>query len=647
MIAAYRSNSPLGAALAATILLFSAGPAAAAPELVETPYFADSVTRGDLPPVGERLPADPAVATFDGTGRSLGAHGGDLLLLMAKPKDVRMMTVYGYARLVGYNQDLEIVADILERIDVENSRIFTLYLRKGHKWSDGQPFTAEAFRYYWEDVANDDDVSPFGPPKLMRVDGELPQFEIVDETTVRYSWSKANPFFLPALAGARPLFIYRPAHYLRQFHAKYRDAAELEAMVDEAATRNWAGLHHRKDHQYRADNPDLPSLQPWVNTTYPPSERFIFRRNPYYHRIDPAGRQLPYIDRLIVSIVSSKLIPAKTGFGESDLQARYVRFDNYTFLKEGEATRNFKVHLWRTVKGSQIALFPNLNAADPVWRDLMRDARFRRALSLAIDRHEINQVIYFGLAREGANTVLSESPLFKPEYQKAWTAFDLDRANALLDEIGLTERNGRGTRLLPDGRPLDIIVETAGENTEETDVLELILDGWKKIGVRLFTKPSQREVFRNRVFSGDAVMSVWAGLENGMPTADMSPYELAPTIQHQLQWPKWGQYYETNGKAGIDVDMAVAQDLARLNEAWRVAPTTAERQRIWHEMLKIHSEQVFTIGTVAGVLQPVVVNDDLRNVPDKGIYNWDPGAYFGMYRPDTFWFAEARRKPVQ
>ncbi|MFQ5959269.1 MAG: ABC transporter substrate-binding protein, partial [Alphaproteobacteria bacterium] len=139
----------------------------------------------------------------------------------------------------------------------------------------------------------------------------------------------------------------------------------------------------------------------------------------------------------------------------------------------------------------------------------------------------------------------------------------------------------------------------------------------------------------------------WSGLENGVPTADMSPGELAPTRQHQLQWPRWGQYFETAGNAGEPPDMAIVRDLVALNDAWRRGRNTEERERIWHRMLTIHAEQVFTIGILNGVLQPVVINDHLRNVPAEGIYNWDPGAYFGIYGPDTFWFTEARRAPAQ
>ncbi|MHA1600263.1 MAG: ABC transporter substrate-binding protein, partial [Alphaproteobacteria bacterium] len=372
----------------------------------------------------------------------------------------------------------------------------------------------------------------------------------------------------------------------------------------------------------------------------------IFHRNPYYHRIDNAGHQLPYIDEVIISIADSNLIPAKTGFGESDLQAKYIRFDHYTFLKKGEKDNDFEVRLWSTASGAKVALYPNLNAADPVWRDVLRDPRFRRALSLSIDRHAINQILYFGLARPSADTVLPESPLFKPEYQAAWAGFDTDRANALLDEMGL-ERPDGGTRLLPDGRPMEIIADTAGESTEESDVLELIKSDWARIGVELFTKPSQREVFRNRVFSGAAIMSVWSGLENGLPTSDMSPEELAPTGQWQLQWSEWGEYYETAQASGQAPDMRVAKELLILNTAWRFATTREQRRAVWEEMLALRADQVLSIGTVNGVPQPVVVNRQLRNVPEKAMYNWDPGGFFGIYKMDTFWFDGDRRTGAQ
>jgi len=606
--------------------------------LTEAPNLTEQVKNGLLPAVELRLPENPLRVSLDQDGLSVGQYGGNLRMLMSRSKDVRLMVVYGYARLIGYDKKLKLKSDIAESIDVKEGRIFTIRLRKGHRWSDGQPFTSEDFRYYWQDVALNKKLSPLGPSKVMRVDGELPKFEVIDDLTVRYQWSRPNPFFLSALAGAAPLFIYRPAHYLKQFHQRYQNAEKLAAMVKKQRRRNWVALHYSKDRQYANDNPDLPSLQPWVNTTRPPSERFQFKRNPYYYRIDQQGRQLPYIDQVTITIASPKLIPAKVGSGDADLQARSLLFKNYTFLKRGEKRNNYTVRRWINAKGSQIALYPNLNVKDLRWRKLLRQADFRRALSLGINRREINQVVFFGLAAEGSNTVLPESPLYKKEYTEKYARFDIRDANRLLDGLDLNNRTADGYRKMADGRPLQIIVETPGEDSEQADVLELISDSWKKIGIKMFIKPTRRETLRSRVLSGLTVMSIFYGLDNGVPTADFAPRELVPTDETNLQWPRWGAYVSSNGKGGDVPDTPDILRMLELYNQWSGSVSSAQRKRIWQDMLSIYSEQVYSIGLVAGVPQPVAVNNNLMNVPLEGIYNWDPGAHFGIYKPDTFWF---------
>ncbi|MGB0684224.1 MAG: ABC transporter substrate-binding protein [Magnetovibrionaceae bacterium] len=595
----------------------------------EVPYLEGK----GLPPMTERLPETPS--RVEGLE---GLHGGTLEMLMARAKDTRMMTVYGYARLVGYNQAFELKPDILERVEVEENRIFTLHLRKGHRWSDGHPFTTEDFRYWYEDVANNIEMSPAGPPAILRSEGMQPLFEVLDETRVRYTWPVPHPTFLAHLASPRPFYIYMPAHYMRQFHAAYAEPKALRAAIEAESQRNWVALHNRKGRMYRQTNPDLPTLQPWVAKTAAPAQRFTFERNPYYHRVDSRGRQLPYLDKVLFTVANAKLIPVKAAAGETDLQARYLTFKDITALKQGERRNPYKARLWRTAKGAQVALYPNLNHVDPVWRGLFRKADFRRALSLAINRHEINQVIYFGLALANANTLLPNSPLYDEAFARSYADFDLERANALLDGLGFTTRDGRGVRLMADGTPLEIIVETAGESTEETDVLELIHDSWLKAGIKLHPKPLQREVLRNRVFAGQTKIAVWFGLENGVASPDSDPTELVPSKQNQLQWPKWGQFLETGGRSGKPIDMMEPLMLQSLGALWRRAGTGEERKEIWRQILQIHAEQVFTIGVVGGVLQPVLVHEKLKGVPEEGIYNWDPGAHFGLYRPDTFWF---------
>ena len=169
-------------------------------------------------------------------------------------------------------------------------------------------------------------------------------------------------------------------------------------------------------------------------------------------------------------------------------------------------------------------------------------------------------------------------------------------------------------------------------------MLQLITSDWARIGVEMLVRPRQREVMRRRVFAGNAVMSSSGGLSNAVPTADMSPAELAPTSRQDLEWPRWGAHFETGGKSGEPPGLPFARALLELYGNWNSATTFAGRQAIWQKMLSIRAENVPSIGVVAGVPHPVVAKAGLMNVPEQGIYAWDPGAVFGIYRPDTFWW---------
>ncbi|MDO9164827.1 MAG: ABC transporter substrate-binding protein, partial [Rhodoferax sp.] len=403
----------------------------------------------------------------------------------------------------------------------------------------------------------------------------------------------------------------------------YADPAWLVAQVAAARVRTWAALHNRMDNMYNFDNVAMPTLQPWVNTTPSPAGRYVFQRNPYYHRADSNGRQLPYIDQVVMALTESRLIPAKSNAGESDLQARGLTFSDITVLKQGEARGNYVTHLWPIATGAQIALYPNLNYDRAAFRDVLRDVRFRRALSLGIDRHLINRSLYFGLAAESNNTVLPQSELFSLHYAQQWAMYDPVQANALLDEMKLNKRDANGIRLLPDGSELEMIVETADPSTEQSDVLQLIAADWRRIGIGLFIKPAERDAMRARVYAGRSMMTVWLGMDTGIPDRDMAPDELAPMSQDQLQWPFWGQYYQTGGRAGTPPDMEPARELLALAQEWREAGSERRRE-IWTQMLAIHADQMFAIGVISQVRQPVVVSARLQNVPKEAFYGWSP-----------------------
>ncbi|AXT26931.1 ABC transporter substrate-binding protein [Ruegeria sp. AD91A] len=636
----FKTTRPL---MLAVMLAFS-GTLPAAAEAIPTPqesaFWSAEVESGNLPPVQERLPKDPLIVDLTAKGREFGTPGGTLRTMVTRSKDIRQMVVYGYARLAGYNQDYEIVPDLLASFENEGNRKFTLKLREGHKWSDGSPFTSEDFRYWWEDVANNELLSPSGPPDFLIVEGKAPTVTFPDETTVIFEWNDPNPDFLQSLAQARPPFIYRPSAFLKQYHEKYADAEELAFQVEDARVKSWAALHNKLDNLYKFDNHELPTLQPWLNASSGKKIRHNFVRNPYYHRIDSKGVQLPYIDVVEMEIVASGLVAAKTNAGESDLQGRGLAFRDASILKKGEAQGGYKTLLWKTGVASQIAIYPNLNFADDVWRNVLRDVRVRRALSLAIDRQSINQALYFKLAHPAAMSVLPASPFYNEENAAAWAQYDIDQANTLLDEAGLDQRDKNGVRLLPDGRPMELVIETAGERQEVENALQIVTDTWREIGVKLVMRPLDRDILRNRVFAGNSMASVWFGWDDGIPQAHTSPAYLAPTDQVFLAWPKWGQYYQTGGEAGEAPDMPEAERLMELVHEWQISTTVEAREAVWTEMLSIHAGQLYAIGILNGAPQPIVVSNRLRNVPEQAMWAWEPGAHFGIHRPDEFFFAD-------
>jgi peptide/nickel transport system substrate-binding protein len=636
---------PSGVSRVCAILMLAAGlltepGAGIAADYQETPYFAADVAAGHLPPIAQRLPEHPLVIDVKAEGKQPGRQGGVLRMLIGQTGDARAMLPFAYSRLVVYDEQYRLVPDILEGFEVAEGRIFTFHLRKGQRWSDGSAFTSEDFRYYWEDVAGNPKLTPDGLPSPLLVNGKPPKFEVIDETTMRYSWDRPNQAFLPALAAAVPLTVYRPAHYLKRFNPKYAGAKTLEHLLAEAKLDDWTDLHHQKDDPFGLTNPEEPTLGPWVSLSRPGSEVYVALRNPFYHRVDANGRQLPYIDRLVLIPEIKADIPAAVAEGKSDLQATGLGLGDLPQLQEAAKKGTIKLSLWPSGRGSELALYPNLNAADPVWRAVLRNVQFRRALSLAIDRRAINEQVYGGRGKPRANTLLPDSPLFDPDAQTAWAEFDLARAQELMDATGLKLDKNYGLRRLPDGRLVSLLVATQGASPAELQILRMIQETWRKLGVELMIGAPLPSAFYDRALSGQTLMSIAEGLADGLATPAMDPAELAPTDDQQLQWPQWGLFQQSGGTKGQPVDLPAAADLVKQWRSWRDATKDSQKTSAWRQMVKLAADQVFSIGIVGEVPQPITSSPRLHNLPGRDFYNWEPGAYFGIYQPDVFWLDE-------
>ncbi len=333
-----------------------------------------------------------------------------------------------------------------------------------------------------------------------------------------------------------------PAAYLKQFSSQISDAGKLAELVAQNRVEDWVALHQKMSRVVRPENPALPTLDPWCNRTEPPSGQFISSAILTFIAWMRKASNCHTSDRVVLDVSSPGLISAKAGKAKAILQVTNLDFADYTFLKSAEQRYPITVDLWKRTQGSRMALIPNLNCKDPVWRGLFQDVRVRRALFAGDDREEINKAVFYGLGQKSANAILPDSPLYREEYRLAWADLNLDKANALLDEVGLTKRNWDGIRLLPDGRPMTIIVESSGENAFENDVLELVNDHWLEIGVKIFIHISQRELLRRRVKGGDTIMTVGPGLDKRRSDARHVAPRTGPHQCDQLQWPLWGLY---------------------------------------------------------------------------------------------------------
>ncbi len=597
----------------------------------EAPALAELVKAGKLPPVAERISLEPLVIE---PVEETGQYGGTMNVLMDITLGTNFMCIGTSEMMLRWDRAVKtIIPNVAKKWEVSgDGKVFTLYLRRGIKWSDGQPFTADDVMFFFEDVIGNKEITPAFPTEFV-VGGQPVKAEKIDDYTVRLSFVKPHGFLPQYLAsGARH---WRPKHYLKQFHAKYTPKEQLEAKAKEAKFERWDQLFTQKDDWYNLQNPDYPVIQAWYPTTPPPSTRYSFKRNPYYWKVDPKGNQLPYVDEVVVSIVEgAEVVKLKTVAGNSDLQYRSIEFGDYPLLKENTEKGGYRVFLWENPRGALPAFMPNQNCKDEVLRKLIQEDKFRIALSYAINRQQVNEMVFLGAGKPRQATEASSSPVYKEEYGKAYAEYDPKKANALLDEIGLTKRDAEGYRLRPDGKTLFLLVETPGEDPATTAQVELLKRYWKDIGIKTELQNLERAIFRNRVYAGDVSIGTWLLDYVYYP---YNPIFTVPISQSTYWAPAYGQWYATGGKAGEEP----TGDLRKLQIIWDELKEVIDPPKqieLFRQLYDLHAKHCWIIGIVGEVPQPIVVSKKLRNVPEKGLYSWTHGQYVGWSQMEQYFF---------
>jgi peptide/nickel transport system permease protein len=623
----------------------------------ESPILAALVKEGKLPPVAERTGPEPLVMA--GLEEPVGRYGGTWHRLATNPDDIEGLISYrlSYATLVRWSpHGYPVVPHLAKSWTVSpDYRVWTVTLRRGLRWSDGQPFTADDIMFWWEWEALyfKSGAQPLISYYFMQHAGRIGRIEQVDKLTVRFVFDDPHAMFLEVLASAVDCF--RPAHYMRQFHPKIGDqkliTATMQAMNLASADAVYARMANRR-------NPEHPRMWPWIYTQYRSAAPQGYVRNPYYFAVDPQGNQLPYLDRMLFDIKSRAMISTAIAGGEVSMQDRHIDFEDYTLLATEAPRRGYHLRHWMNATRSWAQFSPNLNRIvrpdqpDTRWKhQLLNERTFRQALSLAIDRREIIAAVFNGVGEPAQNSPGPLSPYSHEGHYHAFTAYDPARANALLDALGLARRDHEDFRTYPDGTRMTWFLNLAESYLPDT--AQMVADHWARVGIRAIVQIHPRTLWQVEQLALEHDFSVWPGLEEYMPMLD--PRYYVATNGASFFAPTWGKWYSAGGMHGSPESRGPglegpppghpARRAMELYDLAQTAATTEEQRRYFHAILDIAAEELWSISIATPPPQLIAVKDGFRNVPDgalSGYFFMMPGNV-GM---ETFYWDQDNDPPA-
>ena len=655
---------------------------AAAPEgkYKEAPMLTERVARGELPPVDERLPEDGHVYVMDIID-AIGQYGGELRVFATGPGHWGDLdNIMQWDGLFAMPRDgVGIAPQMAEAWDLsEDKKAITVYLRPGLKWSDGHPFTSEDIRFMYDDIVNY--VTTDGVAKTVRNWGSLPQFTemgVIDDYTIVMGTRNGygtGPLEMCGWQGTR-CQCFQPSHYLKKWHIKYNpDAAKLAK--DEGKETWQDGV---RAHYFWGDQKDLemPDITPWIMQEQTQTAK-LFERNPYYYKVDPAGNQLPYIDRIVVQIVNPEVLQLKISGGEADLAYGNATAENLSLYKSNEGTGDYKTVLVTGLTPSNYTLTLNNNydeKGSPM-RKLFNDINFRGGLSVAIDRDELNEILANGLGVPSQCTVNPSASYYVDGWMEYYAEYDPVQANKLLDEAGLDRKDSDGFRIGPDGKTLSVLVEYANERG--TTFLELIKEYWEAVGVKTTIKledvglldERQKASLQQMNFVGEpgnpsstersgfmglwtwtgayARVGQWDRFKGEVVREHLGVTELDVETAFYTETPRDGEW-ESGEYDGIKHEWPTDWYIDRetLKDKWRVMEMgTPEWVDMGKKVFAMNMEPLNYIGTVGQIPNIMIVKNGLRNHVVPG---WSTALELGPqlvqeYSPQLWWDKADRRQ---
>lgn len=604
-----------------------------------------------LPPLAQRLPSEPlVVAPYDAVGK----YGGTLdVLSNATEAGTSDFLSTRHVNLVRYGDDLQtIVPNVAKSWEWNKDYTkLTFFLRKGHKWSDGAPFTAEDVKFWYDNLALDSKVIE-KPKDYVLVAGKRMTVDVVDAQTVRFNLPAPKPGLLAHFATSFAQG-FQPKHFLGKFHPDINKDADKLAKA--AGFEN--GLAVIKAYFGNSDWTDTPS--PLLNSpdkvgklpadVVPTLESYLtvsdttegrhYVANPYFFMVDTQGNQLPYIsEQDEVYINDNEVRILKLVNGEVDYKAQSLQLASAPILLDNQEKSDYTIHLRPGV--AMHAFSFNVTSADPEKRKVFGDLNFRKAMSIAINRKELNEVAYFGQGVPSQYIGFSPAPSFvDPKWKTFATEYDPKGAKALLDKIGMVDKDGDGFRELPNGDRIVLNMQFATQGIAGP-VVELVGQAWADVGIQTTVKEVTPDEYRSAQSSNQLDVGMW---EKGQPLGIiLGNNELwVPPFENYFAHRTgmlWAEYVESDGKKGVEPPDFVKQLIADINAFQSTPAGTPASDKLGARLVENMVGNLLFIGTVQSS-NPIYHRNALKNFVEFKTASYEYYRTF-PYRAQQWFLAE-------
>lgn len=605
----------------------------------------------DMPALADRLPEEPLVVA---PYASIGKYGGTFdMLSNATEAGTSDFLAIRHVNLVRFSDDLQtIVPNVAKGWEFNDDFTqLTFFLRKGHKWSDGEPFGAEDVKYWYDNLSMNPNV--FEKPKdYVLVGGEPMTLDILDPQTIRFNMPAAKPGLLAHFANSYAQG-FQPKHFLGKWDPELNP--EADTMAQAAGFEN--GMEVLSNYYGNSDwtdtptpmlrSPDkvanlpadvVPTLESHIVISETTEGRHLVA-NPYFFQVDTAGNQLPYVseqDEIFVNEDEVRLL--KLVNAEAHFKAQSLQLSTAPLLLENQENGNFTVDLRPEVTLASFGI--NMTHENLEKRKVFGDLRFRQAMSVAINREEINEAAFFGMGEAKQYVGFTDSPPFvEDKWKQHYAQYDPALANSLLDEIGLKDTDGDGFRELLNGDKLVINLQFSVQGVAAA-LVELVGQHWGAVGVQTTIKEVTPDEYRSAQSSNKLDVSMW---RNGQPLAIVlgtnqiwvPPYHDYFTVRTNMLWAEWVDSEGASGVEPPDYAKQMMEDIV----AFQSTPVgTPESDMLGARLVENLVENLLFIGVVQ-VPAPIYHRNVVQNFVEYKTHSFE---YYRSYpyRPTQWWLDE-------